>query len=106
MIDRCLKTLQQKQLIKKVQSVQVGYCILQYQYTMLTFISLKHPTRKIFMLAHLEASVALTGGPWYTDNELDLEFIKALTQSCLSFIRGRVSAILLIKFHDAHKGWM
>lgn len=70
-VDRCLKSLTQKQLVKVVKSV-------------------KYPTRKIYMLANLEPSVELTGGPWYTDNELDLEFIQALTQSCLSFIRGRV----------------
>ncbi|KZV75623.1 hypothetical protein PENSPDRAFT_748285 [Peniophora sp. CONT] len=69
-VDRCLKSLTQKQLVKVVKSV-------------------KYPTRKIYMLANLEPSVELTGGPWYTDNELDLEFIQALTQSCLSFIRGR-----------------
>ncbi|KAK7060311.1 34-kDa subunit of RNA polymerase III (C) [Paramarasmius palmivorus] len=69
-IDRCLKTLQQKQLIKKVQSVQ-------------------HPTRKIFMLAHLEASVALTGGPWYTDNELDTEFIETLVRACFKIVQEK-----------------
>ena len=74
-VDRCLKSLTQKQLVKVVKSV-------------------KYPTRKIYMLANLEPSVELTGGPWYTDNELDLEFIKALTQSCLSFIRGRVRVFL------------
>ncbi|KAF8665701.1 hypothetical protein AX16_000153 [Volvariella volvacea WC 439] len=67
-IDRCLKTLTQKSLIKRVPSVQ-------------------HPTRKIYMLFNLEPSIALTGGPWYTDNELDTEFIQHLTDACLKFIR-------------------
>ncbi|KAI9068254.1 hypothetical protein FKP32DRAFT_1587841 [Trametes sanguinea] len=69
-IDRCLKSLTQKQLIKAVKSV-------------------KFPTRKIYMLAHLEPSVEMTGGPWYTDNELDTEFIKLLCSACLRFIRDR-----------------
>ncbi|KAI0643939.1 RNA polymerase Rpc34 subunit-domain-containing protein [Trametes meyenii] len=69
-IDRCLKSLAQKQLIKAVKSV-------------------KFPTRKIYMLAHLEPSVEMTGGPWYTDNELDTEFIKLLCSACLRFIRDR-----------------
>ncbi|KAI8972446.1 RNA polymerase Rpc34 subunit-domain-containing protein [Trametes punicea] len=69
-IDRCLKSLSQKQLIKSVKSV-------------------KYPTRKIYMLAHLEPSVEMTGGPWYTDNELDTEFIKLLCSACLRFIRDR-----------------
>lgn len=50
----------------------------------------QHPTRKIYMLAHLEPSVELTGGPWYTDNELDTEFIKLLSTACLHYIRDRV----------------
>ncbi|KAJ3537369.1 hypothetical protein NMY22_g5611 [Coprinellus aureogranulatus] len=66
-IDRCLKTLIQKRLIKRVPSVQ-------------------HPTRKIYMLEGLEPSVALTGGPWYTDNELDTEFIQHLMDACYKFI--------------------
>jgi len=37
-IDRCLKSLVQKQLIKSVKGV-------------------KYPTRKIYMMAHLEPSV-------------------------------------------------
>ncbi|KAH9941555.1 RNA polymerase Rpc34 subunit-domain-containing protein [Amylocystis lapponica] len=69
-IDRCLKSLTQKQLVKAVKSV-------------------KYPTRKIFMLFHLEPSVEMTGGPWYTDNELDTEFIKLLCSACLRFIKDR-----------------
>ncbi|KAF9647078.1 hypothetical protein BDM02DRAFT_3146353 [Thelephora ganbajun] len=69
-IDRCIKTLIQKQLIKAVKSV-------------------KHPTRKIYMLAHLDPSVELTGGPWYTDNELDTEFIKLLCNACLRLIQDK-----------------
>ncbi|KAI6033591.1 hypothetical protein PISMIDRAFT_110158 [Pisolithus microcarpus 441] len=69
-IDRCLKSLAQKQLVKSIKAV-------------------RHPTRKIYMLAHLEPSVELTGGPWYTDNELDAEFIKLLSSACLHYIRDR-----------------
>ncbi|KAJ6516114.1 RNA polymerase Rpc34 subunit-domain-containing protein [Mycena sanguinolenta] len=67
-IDRCLKTLTQKKLIKRVPSVQ-------------------HPTRKIYMLENVEPSVALTGGPWYTESELDTAFIETISQACLKFIR-------------------
>ncbi|KAG1760298.1 RNA polymerase Rpc34 subunit-domain-containing protein [Suillus occidentalis] len=69
-IDRCLKSLVQKQLVKAIKAV-------------------RHPTRKIYMLAHLEPSVELTGGPWYTDNELDTEFIKLLSTACLHYVRDR-----------------
>ncbi|KAH9908233.1 RNA polymerase Rpc34 subunit-domain-containing protein [Fomitopsis serialis] len=69
-IDRCLKSLTQKQLIKAAKSVEF-------------------PTRKMYMLYHLDPSVKMTGGPWYTDNELDTEFIKLLCSACLRFIRDR-----------------
>lgn len=42
------------------------------------------------MLESLEPSIALTGGPWYTDNELDTEFIQHLSGACLKFIRDIV----------------
>ena len=43
------------------------------------------------MLAHLEPSAELTGGPWYSDKELDAEFIKLLSEICLKIVRDRVS---------------
>lgn len=50
------------------------------------------------MLAHLEPSSAITGGPWYTDNELDTEFIKLLMSACLKFITERVRLSVSIIF--------
>ena len=50
------------------------------------------------MMAHLEPSVELTGGPWYTDNELDTEFIKLLCSACLRFVRERVCSYLFLLF--------
>ncbi|KAJ7904298.1 RNA polymerase Rpc34 subunit-domain-containing protein [Mycena olivaceomarginata] len=67
-IDRCLKTLTQKKLIKRVPSVQ-------------------HPTRKIYMLENVEPSISLTGGPWYNESELDTAFIEDISKACLKFIR-------------------
>jgi hypothetical protein len=42
------------------------------------------------MLFHLTPSVEMTGGPWFTDHELDTEFIKQLLGAVLSFIKQRV----------------
>ncbi|PWN54354.1 hypothetical protein IE53DRAFT_376567 [Violaceomyces palustris] len=69
-ITRCLKSLEQKQLVKSVKSV-------------------KFPTRKIYMLFGLQPSIELSGGPWYTDNELDTGFINELSQACLNFIKAK-----------------
>jgi hypothetical protein len=57
---------------------------------------LQYPTRKIYMLANLEPSVELTGGPWYTDNEFDTEFIKNLCAACLRHIRDCVHTLTIL----------
>ena len=53
------------------------------------------------MLFHLEPSTEMTGGPWYTDKELDTEFIKLLTAACLKFIRDRVCPATQFMSHSA-----
>lgn len=58
-VMRCLKLLEQQRYVKLIKSV-------------------KHPTRKIYMLYNLQPSVEVTGGPWFTDSELDTEFIDSL----------------------------
>lgn len=58
-ISRCLKSLEAQRYIKQVKSV-------------------KNPTRKIYMLASIEPSVEMSGGPWFTDSEIDTEFIDNL----------------------------
>lgn len=69
-MTRCLRLLEQKQLVKAVKSV-------------------KFPTRKIYMLYDLTPSIELSGGPWYTDNELDTGFIHELSMACLRFIQSK-----------------
>lgn len=69
-MQRCLKSLESKGLIKAVKSV-------------------KFPTRKIYMLSSLTPSVELSGGPWYTDNELDTVFIDQLCTVLYQFIASK-----------------
>ena len=56
------------------------------------------------MLEGIEPSIVLTGGPWYTDNELDTEFIQNLTEACYKFISDIVSHLLRLhhKFRNIH----
>ncbi|KAG9014789.1 34-kDa subunit of RNA polymerase III (C) [Tulasnella sp. 427] len=49
--------------------------------------AVNHPTRKMYMVSHIEPSVDLTGGPWYTDFELDPAFIGFVRSACLNFVR-------------------
>lgn len=74
-LNRTLKSLEQKQEIKAVKHV-------------------KYPTRKIYMLFNLSPSSEVTGGAWYTDQELDTDFIDSLKAACLKYIMSRVSFLL------------
>lgn len=66
-VNRCLKSLETKRFIKSVKSV-------------------KFPTRKIVMLYHLQPSIDVTGGPWFTDTELDSEFIALLLRLIWQYV--------------------
>ena len=67
-INKCLKALEQRKLVKAVKSVANG-------------------NRKVYMLFELEASREITGGAWYTGHEYDSEFIAVLRQECHKYIR-------------------
>jgi DNA-directed RNA polymerase III subunit RPC6 len=45
------------------------------------------------MLANLTPSVELTGGPWFTDNELDTEFVDLLKKCAYRYLEMNVSTI-------------
>ena len=70
-ITKVLRSLESKKLIKAVKSV-------------------KNSTKKVYMLAHLEPNADLTGGPWFNENELDLEFIEEMCKICHRFIYSKV----------------
>lgn len=69
-VDRCLKSLESKNLVKSIKSV-------------------KNPTRKIYMLYDLVPSTELTGGPWFTDQELDVEFIENLKKVIYRYVHSK-----------------
>lgn len=66
-VEKCVKSLETHHHIKAVKSV-------------------KHRTRKIYMLAHLQPSVEITGGPWFTEGELDSEFIENLLRVVWQYV--------------------
>ena len=80
-IKRCLRALEQKALVKAIKSV-------------------KHPTRKLYMLMELTPSVEVTGGPWFTDQELDVDFVEQLTNQCYKYILMKVSQPVLCDFRS------
>ncbi|SCW02611.1 LAFE_0F10418g1_1 [Lachancea fermentati] len=69
-VSKCLKSLESQRYVKSVKSV-------------------KYPTRKIYMLYNLQPSIEVTGGPWFTDSELDVEFINSLLTIVWRFVSER-----------------
>ncbi|KAI4092687.1 MAG: hypothetical protein LQ348_002353 [Seirophora lacunosa] len=69
-MTRCLKTLEGKSYIKQIKTV-------------------KFPNRKTYMLAGLQPSEDVTGGPFYTDGVLDDEFVHQMAKWTERFIVGR-----------------
>ena len=74
-INKCLKSLEQRKLVKAVKSVANG-------------------NRKVYMLFELEPSREITGGAWYTGHEYDSEFIAVLRQECHKYIKREKRATL------------
>ncbi|KAJ3186501.1 34-kDa subunit of RNA polymerase III (C) [Gaertneriomyces sp. JEL0708] len=58
--DTVIKGLEKKNVIKWIKPV-------------------KTPFKKTYLLFELEPSTELTGGAWYTDNEMDIDFIEQLS---------------------------
>lgn len=69
-LTKTLRALENKRLIKAIKSV-------------------KNSTRKVYILYWLQPSADLTGGPWFSENELDTEFIERLSQVCYRYLLSR-----------------
>lgn len=70
-ISKVLKSLEGKKLIKAVKSA-------------------KNSTRRLYMLYELEPSQEIAGGPWFTDFELDCEFVEELVGSTHRLLLPRI----------------
>ena len=69
-INKILKKLEGRQLIKEVRSVQ-------------------SKNRKVYMSFEVEPSAEITGGAWYTEQEFDNNFINTLQRACLKHINEK-----------------
>lgn len=69
-MNRAIKVLENRNLIKNVKTV-------------------KFPNRKIYMLAKLQPSEDVTGGPFHTDGILDEEFVHQMSLWTKKYIIGR-----------------
>lgn len=66
-LTKCLKSLESKDLIKSVSSV-------------------KNPSRKMYLLKHLEASEDIAGGPWQSNGDFDMGLIEVATNVMTQYV--------------------
>lgn len=66
-VTKCMKALEAKKLVKPVKSI-------------------KNPQQRIYMLAHLSPNEDVTGGPWFSDGELDVELIAITADAVVTFL--------------------
>ncbi|XP_073149379.1 uncharacterized protein [Henckelia pumila] len=74
-VNKSLKSLIAKKLVKEVVNIQ-------------------YKGKKHYMAVEFEPSKEISGGDWYIDGNLDKEFIKALQDLCLWYMRSQRVATL------------
>lgn len=77
-VTKAMKTLETKKLVKPVKSI-------------------KNPAQKIYMLHHLSPNEDVTGGPWFSDGELDVELIAVTADAIIHFIAQNSWKTVFIK---------
>ncbi|XP_027415447.1 DNA-directed RNA polymerase III subunit RPC6 isoform X3 [Bos indicus x Bos taurus] len=70
-INKILKNLESKKLIKAVKSVAAS-------------------KKKVYMLYNLQPDRSVTGGAWYSDQDFESEFVEVLNQQCFKFLQTKV----------------
>lgn len=63
-------------------------------YSTFSFL-LQASKKKVYMLYGLQPDRSVTGGPWYSDHDLESEFVEVLNQQCFKFLEQKVRFRLL-----------
>uniref|UniRef100_G3MKQ0 DNA-directed RNA polymerase III subunit RPC6 n=2 Tax=Amblyomma TaxID=6942 RepID=G3MKQ0_AMBMU len=71
-LNKILKSLESKKLIKAVKSVSAS-------------------KKKVYMLYNLEPDRSVSGGAWYNDQEFESEFVEVLNQQCHRFLLKKLT---------------
>lgn len=72
-LNKILKSLESKKLIKAVKSVSAS-------------------RKKVYMLYNLEPDRSVTGGAWYSDQDFESEFVDVLNQQCFKFLEQKAAS--------------
>lgn len=73
-VNKSLKLLTDRALVKMINSI-------------------RHPTKKIYICTDIQPDVDVVGGTFFTDSELDVEFVRVLTVIVLTFIDNNTKLI-------------
>ncbi|CAI9725220.1 DNA-directed RNA polymerase III subunit RPC6-like [Octopus vulgaris] len=71
-VNKILKNLESKKLIKAVKSVAAS-------------------KKKVYMLYELEPDRSVTGGAWYSDQDFESEFVEVLNQQCFKYLNEKAA---------------
>ncbi|KAF2346967.1 RNA polymerase Rpc34, partial [Trinorchestia longiramus] len=72
-VDRVLKRLEGKKLIKSINSVQA-------------------PKKKFYLVSSIEPDRSLTGGAFYSDNQFDSAFVEVLMDTCYKYLTTKLKS--------------
>ncbi|XP_063774220.1 DNA-directed RNA polymerase III subunit RPC6 isoform X2 [Pseudophryne corroboree] len=72
-INKILKNMESKKLIKAVKSVAAS-------------------KKKVYMLYNVQPDRSVTGGAWYSDQDFESEFVEVLNQQCFKFLQSKAEA--------------
>ena len=70
LVKQCIKHLETKGYIASMKNVE-------------------HPNKKMYIKANLRPSDRATGGPWFTEGELDTAFIDQLKEIIFEYIKSK-----------------
>lgn len=102
-INKILKNLESKKLIKAVKSVAVSrsnkkvlFCTWKPEaFNCLKSLNccIQASKKKVYMLYNLQPDRSVTGGAWYSDQDFESEFVEVLNQQCFKFLQSKVRKI-------------
>lgn len=97
-INKILKNLESKKLIKAVKSVAVSVaphtcCSRVRTAAHLLVCRVQASKKKVYMLYNLQPDRSVTGGAWYSDQDFESEFVEVLNQQCFKFLQSKVQTV-------------
>ena len=66
---------------------------LQTKNLIVPFKNVEHPNKKMYIKASIQPSDRATGGPWYTDQDLDEAFIEDLQRVVFNYVKAQGSYV-------------